>query len=167
MTPLERFESNEKIVYYVYQKEFPQHITAKEDLISEGRLGLWKACNSFNEERGTQFSTLAYVVVRRHMVQYLRWLNKHKLTVSLEDKLPDEEDICLIDTIGNNEDLTLGYSIIECLEKFSERDQQILKLLMCGYSQQETADMYHVSQATVSRALTKYKKLLEREIIDL
>jgi RNA polymerase sporulation-specific sigma factor len=43
----------------------------REDLLQEGMIGLWKAVQAFQQDRGAKFLTLARVTVRRQMISAL------------------------------------------------------------------------------------------------
>lgn len=77
---------NMKLVYSVYNDNFKNTMfyIDKEDLISEGMLGLVKAANSFNPEK-QKFSTYAYVCIKNHMINYCNREFKHKNVLSFEE----------------------------------------------------------------------------------
>lgn len=56
---------NIRLVYYVFGKFSQTEVTSlhKDDIISSGLLGLVKAANSFDSERGTKFSTYAALCI--------------------------------------------------------------------------------------------------------
>lgn len=167
MTPLERFEENERLVFHVYHTEFGSHEEECEELISEGRLALWKACCNFNESRGVQFSTYAVTAIRNSIWNYLNRIKRHAMVCSLDEKISEDSDgcpMCLIDTIGQEEDHTARYVLHHCLDQLADRDKQMVQLLMEGYTQLEISVKLGVSQPTVCRCLYRFRTLIEKEM---
>lgn len=58
MTPEELFSKNQKLVNYCAMG-FTVPTYLYEDLLQEGRLALWRACQDFDETRGFAFATYA------------------------------------------------------------------------------------------------------------
>lgn len=69
---------NLRLVYFCYNKLQTNALTVryKDDLISEGMLGLVKAANSFEPNRKTKFATYAIMCIRNQMLMFIRKLNK-------------------------------------------------------------------------------------------
>ena len=165
MTDTERFQKNCSLVGYVYQKEFAMYESYAADLIQEGNLALWKACKTYDESRGTTFSTFAYAVIRNAMRVYkTRVIEKHSGILSLDSPAGSENsEVTLKDILYAAEDNSAKYLIEVCLAKTPAKDQLILKRLMQGYTQEEIAHTYHMAQSTVSKCLNRFKKLLLEE----
>lgn len=167
MTPLERFEKHERLVFHVYHTEFGSHEQECEDIISEGRLALWKACCNFDENLGIQFSTYAVTAIRNSIHKYLNRIKRHSAVYSLDEPIADDGDdcaLCLIDTVIREEDYTARYALQHCMEQLCERDRRVIQLLMEGYTQQEISTKLGISQSTVCRCLCKFRTLIEKEI---
>lgn len=167
MTPLERFEKHEHLVFHVYHTRFSSHDDEREELISEGRLALWKACCSFDEDRGFQFSTYAVTVIQNRIYNYLNRVRRHASVLSLDEKIAEDSDgcaMCLLDTIGQEEDPTARYLLNDCMAQLDERDQHIVRLLMEGYTQQEVSVQLGIAQSTVCRCLCRFRTLIEKEM---
>jgi RNA polymerase sigma factor (sigma-70 family) len=167
MTPLERFGEHERLVFHVYHTEFSSHSHEREDIISEGRLALWKACHNFDESLQIQFSTYAVTAIRNAIRRYLNRIRKHSTVLSLDEKISEDNDgcmLCLIDTVVREEDPTARYLIQACIGQLDERDQRVIQLLLEGYTQQEISTRLSISQSTVHRCLWKFKTLIEKEM---
>lgn len=82
MSPEERYLSNENLVYDVLKKYFPMYFKS-EDMRQEGRIGLWKACITFNEDHGVAFSSYAYRCIRNAILMALRKKNVFPLSFHL------------------------------------------------------------------------------------
>lgn len=63
-----------RLVYHMYGKigDGPIKENYKEDIISEGMLGLCKAAHTFDESRGVRFSTYAAMCIRNAMLMFIR-----------------------------------------------------------------------------------------------
>lgn len=169
MTPQERFEQNRSLVGYVYQRHFLSYENEREDLISEGTLALWKACNNFDETRECKFSTYACVSIKNQMIQYIHnFISKYANLISLDDVVSDDGEghtLCMHETLAAKpEDKEIKYTIEMCLKKMTNLQKRIIHKIMLGYTQYEIAFQEGISQPTVSRCLTRFKKLYEEEI---
>src|SRR5690606_5671555 len=68
MTPEELFEKNIKLATYFAKKWFPSFPEwFREDVVAEAQFGLWKACVTFDSERGTKFSIYAGRVIMNQL----------------------------------------------------------------------------------------------------
>ena len=61
---------NQRLVYHMYDKLSKNQITInhKEDIISEGMVGLVKAANKFDPDKGVKFSTFASSCIAGYFV---------------------------------------------------------------------------------------------------
>ena len=83
MEQLERdrlITDNVKLVYYIYEKLSKNKITLryKDDIVSEGMIGLIKAARNFDETKGCKFATFAARCIQNEMLMFLRSLNKRQ-----------------------------------------------------------------------------------------
>lgn len=168
MTPTERFEQNQSLIGYVYQQSFTAWESEHEDLISEGRLGLWKACITFNEDWGVQFTTYAYPVIRNRMLSYInKYVVKHQNVISLDSVISDDGEghtLCLYEAVGKDDSVELKLLVKSCLARLCPVHRQIIELLMQGYTQDEIASSVHLSQSTVCRCLKRFKNIIMEEM---
>ena len=78
-----------------------------DDMISVGTIGLIKAINTFEMEKGTQLSTYAARCIENEILMLLRLTKKHNQVLSLEESFGKDKDgneICLQDIIANETD---------------------------------------------------------------
>ena len=111
-----------------------------DDLLSVGSIGLIKAINSFEFNKGTQFSTYASRCIENEILMLLRLNKKHKNVMSLQETINDdssENDIELINIIpSQDEELydqvehnMLCEKIIKTIEKkLPSRESEIIKM---------------------------------------
>ena len=152
-----------------------------DDLISVGTIGLIKAINSFEYNKGTQLSTYAARCIENEILMLLRVSKKHKNVMSLEDSLgqdkdgndieladvipADEEDVLTI--VENNVITSKILSIIK--EKLSARESEIICLRygiggQKSYTQREVADKLGISRSYISRLETKAISIIQKEV---
>lgn len=165
------YMENEKLAYYVIRREFPSYEN-NEDLIQEAKLALWKACLHFNPERGHQFSTYAYHVIKNTLRSVLRRESQTfeqrmgNGIVSLDAEIGGEDDGAKT-TIGS---LTSAEGVSDCsiletneimLKVLNEDELQLCKELASGMSQQEIAKREGLTRQGLNNRLLKIRKKLE------
>ena len=140
-----------------------------EDLFATGILGLVKAVNTFDFDKGFAFSTYAAMCIKNEILMTFR-----KKRVSIAFSLDDNADL------GNGEEVPYS-EIIACDRKFEEEaieneifsefqkllsdtEKRIIELYLSDKTQMEIASSIGISQAQVSRleksALDRMKKLM-------
>ena len=144
-----------------------------EDCYSIVAIGLCKAAAMFDETRGYSFSTFAYKVMNNEMLAVFRKYKAQKaipqyLIQSYESIIPAVDndkttiaDLCLVDKQDKYEDLITTISCEKTLETLSERDKQIIHLLILGYKQEYIGKKFAITQSTVSRIKGKFIKKLK------
>ena len=135
-----------------------------EDLFATGILGLVKAVNTFDFDKGFAFSTYAAMCIKNEILMTFR-----KKRVSIAFSIDDNSNL------GNGEKVPYS-EIIACDRKFEEEviendlfsefqkilsdtEKRIIELYLNDKTQTEIAEILGFSQAHVSRTL---KKLLEK-----
>ncbi len=131
-------EHNLRLVAHIVKKYY---VTYKEqdDLISIGTIGLIKAIDSFDVEKGARFATYAGKCVQNEILMYFRSQKKLSLENSLNDPVDTDKDgnpltyldiLCSDDDIAEEIDLrirsTLMYKAIK--ESLSEREKKVISL---------------------------------------
>ena len=165
MTPEELYFKNEALVYHVLNKKFPMS-RFDDDFQQIARLGLWKACLSYNETKG-KFSTYAVPCIANQIKMELRKMGRKPIEVSLEALVKDtdensetltisgmligEQDVGFVDTIWVDKELT-------------DRQKRILGLLYDGMVQSDIAREIGISQTMVSREVTKIRNVAQKYI---
>lgn len=156
-------EDNINLVYFVYTKYFSVKDCGreKEDLISEGMLGLINAATKYSPGRGVTFCTFACVCIHRKMCLYLR-NNRERLEadiVSLDApaRVGDSDIITIADTIASPEESIID-TILNEKQLFdslvlSEQERQILTYRYLGYTQVEIADILGLSRQRIGQAI--------------
>ena len=170
-------EHNLRLVAHVVKKYSNSNYDA-DDLISIGTIGLIKAIDSFNQEKGIRLATYASRCIENELLMLMRSSKKQSKEVSLYDPVGSDKegntiqllDICVaeeVDIIAQMEQEQNLSRLREYIDKVltkREREIIILRYGLCGTretTQREIADMLNISRSYVSliekKALKKLK----------
>ena len=154
---------NIRLVYYVFGKFSQTEVTSlhRDDIISSGLLGLVKAANTFDSERGTKFSTYAALCIQNEMLMYMRKVRRYfGKEISLEEPVSTDETgmvLTIADTIEANEnpqdECLAGIMFAEFQRRLSTLDRSVLKMKMEGYRQKEIARRLGYSQGYIAKRI--------------
>jgi RNA polymerase sporulation-specific sigma factor len=167
-------EHNLRLVAHIVKK-FENTGEDTEDLISIGTIGLIKAIESFQPNKGTKLATYAARCIENEILMHLRSLKKSRKDVSLHDPIGTDKEgneITLIDVLGSDSDEVVDevqlklekVKIYNHLSLLDEREQEVIRGrfgLPDGEekTQREIAEELGISRSYVSRiekrALTK------------
>ena len=151
-------------------KKFKNSLEA-DDLISVGTIGLIKAVDTFNAEKGSQFSTYASRCIENEILMLIRANKRHKDVISLNspfinkkdgEEVPFEEND-YIEQFDNHFLVDRITKIID--EKLDEREREVMKLRYGLYggdtkTQNEVAKMLGISRSYISRIEGKALKII-------
>ncbi|WP_194190248.1 RNA polymerase sporulation sigma factor SigK [Clostridium chrysemydis] len=171
-------ERNLRLVAHIVKKySFPNKDV--DELISIGTVGLIKAIDSFNVDKGTRLATYASRCIENEILMLFRNNKKQKGEVYLQDPIGvDKEgnEICLIDVLSSDKDSVLekvesNLEIKALYEKMGEiltkREHDIL-IMRYGLrdgkckTQREIATQLDISRSYVSRIEKKALKKLQK-----
>ena len=173
-------ERNMRLVAHI-AKKYNNSSDEQDDLISIGTIGLIKAIETFNIEKGTRLATYASKCIENEILMSIRTNKKNKVQVSLQDPIGmDKEgnEISLIDVLGTDIDYILDQvelkvqisKLYEQLDKIlTNREKEIVLLryglTTCGYkTQREIAEKLKISRSYVSRIEKRALKKLRKEL---
>lgn len=132
-----------------------------DDLIQICLLGLTKAARTYKSEKSS-FTTYAYNVIRNEIAMELRRINKGKNIYSLEEILPNTDNITIEDVLKSDYDIEeefINKEERELLYKYigelNGRERKILSLYLNGCNQTQISKELNMSQANISRILRK------------
>ncbi|MGV3024642.1 RNA polymerase sporulation sigma factor SigK [Clostridium thermobutyricum] len=173
-------EKNLRLVAHIVKKySFPNKDV--DELISIGTVGLIKAIDSFDVDKGTRLATYASRCIENEILMLFRNNKKQKGEVYLQDPIGvDKEgnEICLIDVLSSEKDLVLEKveSNLEIKALYSKMEDSLTKrerdIIIMRYglrdgkckTQREIAALLNISRSYVSRiekkALKKLNKVL-------
>ena len=172
-------ERNLRLVAHVVKK-FVSPTRDMDDLISIGTIGLIKAINTFNVDKGTRLATYASRCIENEILMMLRNEKKINKEISLQEPIGiDKEgnEISLIDVIETNEEdiidqVDLSMKIRELYDKIKvslkKREKLVLELRygldnQPVKTQREIASMLGISRSYVSRIEKKALSKLQTE----
>ena len=160
-------ERNMRLVAHI-SKKYNNSSEELDDLISIGTIGLIKAIDTFNVDKGIRLATYASKCIENEILMNIRSNKKNKMQVSLQDPIGVDKEgnaISLIDILGTDVDyivdkVELKMKISKLYEKIeqilTERENEIIKLRYGltphGYkTQREIAQKLNISRSYVSR----------------
>ena len=160
-------EHNLRLVAHIVKK-FAINGENTEDLISIGTIGLIKAINTFDPQKGTRLATYAARCIENEILMNLRSTKKMKQEVSLQNPIGvDKEgnEISLMDILGTDSDaitdeVALKFQKRKLYNKIKTvlkgREKRVIELRYgllngVGKTQREIAKMLGISRSYVSR----------------
>lgn len=165
MTPLELFHENEKLVYHVINRYYPTFV-GNDDVEQEALLGLWKACDTYDENKNLQFSTYACTVIINTIRMYLRTILKPSDILREAESLdanafndPNSPD--RYDTYGVDMEWLDSKGFMYHL---TPRQKRIVCLRIKGYTMRRIAEKLGVSYTLIWRELKRIRKVWDTYI---
>ncbi len=173
-------EYNLRLVAHIVKK-YQTGNRSTEDLISIGTIGLIKAINTYDTDKGSKLVTYASRCIENELLMRLRQERKEVREISLYEPIGTDregKEISLMDVIRiDEEDVLLNVITSESLrniddlftEVLDDREQQVIALRYGLYdnqelTQKEISNLLHISRSYVSRiekkALLKLRSAL-------
>ncbi len=171
---------NLRLVAHIVKKY--QGADETDDLISTGTIGLIKAINTYDEDKGTQLATYSARCIENEILMLLRANKKYAGTVSLSDAVGTDKDgneLTLMDLLADD-----GESVIDVVGKKLERKKFLHLLRNClndreftviclryglkGGSplpQREVASFLKISRSYISRIEKKSIEKIKKEVV--
>ncbi len=170
-------EHNLRLVAHVVKK-YSNTIYETDDLISIGTIGLIKAVDSFNKEKGIRLATYASRCIENELLMLMRSSKKQSKEVSLFDPIGSDKegntiqlmDICIaeeVDIIEQMEEEQRLNKLQDYIDKVLTKREKEIIVLRYGLSggrevtQREIADQLNISRSYVSRIEKKALKKLK------
>lgn len=170
---------NLRLVAHIIKK-FNPAIKDTDDLISIGTVGLIKAIESFDYNKGNRLATYAAKCIENEILMFVRSSKKAKLEIYLQEPIGvDKEgnEICLIDVLGTESDAVLDEvenkisikRLHALIERVLEGKEKLIIKLRYGLTgepqtQREIAKYLGISRSYVSRIEKKALKKLAKEM---
>lgn len=172
-------ERNLRLVSHIVKKYYSK-TNDTDDLISIGTIGLIKAIDSFNAEKGTRLATYASRCIENEILMHFRAGKKVANDVYLNDTLEIDKDgnpLTIEDTISSPDDLADNLEvkvrwekvakIIENMEDEREREIIILRYGLDNkkpLTQREVAQRLNISRSYVSRIEKKVLNDIKQQV---
>ena len=175
-------EYNLRLVAHIVKK-YQTGNRSTEDLISIGTIGLIKAINTYDTDKGSKLVTYASRCIENELLMRLRQERKEAREISLYEPIGTDKEgneISLLDIVESPPvDIVEQYSVREDIrfllcslkDTLSQKEYQVICLRygLFGIEQQtqkEVAAQLHISRSYVSRieknALQKLRELFEQ-----
>jgi len=172
-------EHNLRLVVHIVKKY--SMAGEADDLISVGTIGLIKAINTYNLDKGSQLSTYASRCIENEILMLLRLNKKHNQVYSLEESLGHDKDgneITLSDIIsGDIDEVSNGVETCVLNEELNNLMKEVLpereyKIICLRYGVNNTpalpqrivAKKLNISRSYISRLETKALKTIREEV---
>ena len=166
-------ERNLRLVSHIVKKYYSK-TNDTDDLISIGTIGLIKAIDSFNPEKGIKLATYASRCIENEILMYFRNIRKNATDVYLGDSIEMDKDgtpLTIQETISDSRDLAEDLEtkikweqVSKIIQNISDEREKEIIILRYGLNnkkpltQREVAQKLNISRSYVSRI---EKKVLE------
>ena len=170
-------EHNLRLVAHVSKKYYSMTADS-DDLISIGTIGLIKAINTFDYEKGARLATYAAHCIQNEILMHLRTLKKTAQDISMNEPIDSDgegnpltfsdviyEDDTIADDIDLNDKTVQLYQYIEDLKNPMEKEIIILRYGLYNkkpLTQREVAQRLGISRSYVSRIETRVLEKLRK-----
>ncbi len=173
-------EHNLRLVAHVIKKYYSTNVS-QDDLISIGTIGLIKAINSFDVEKGTRLATYAARCVENEILMNFRAMKKTAQDISINEPIDTDSEgnpLTLMDIISTEDEivddiykLSMIKKLTKEIEKIDNPREKSIIILRYGLdgnkpmTQLEVSKLLCISRSYVSRiekkALNSLRKSLE------
>lgn len=176
----ELIEHNLRLVAHIIKKYYSSSVQ-QDDLISIGTIGLIKAINTFDPDKGTRLATYAARCIENEILMQFRAQKKTSQDISVNEPIDTDSEgnpLTLMDIISTEDEIVEDIYKITMLKKLSTevgriKDQREKSIIMMRYgldgmrpmTQLEVSKKLNISRSYVSRiekkALKELRKALE------
>lgn len=160
------FESNIRLVYKVYNDHFQDCRWIEDDLIQEGMIGLWKACQAFDESRGVPFGSFAYICIRNSMGMLLRREARHaehmNFDLQVDEYRATVQELSKIDEREQIQTSLLVQDVLSQAKAIGCYD--IVQMKLAGMKQKDIAAKLGMKEVAVSEALAGAMKKIRENL---
>ena len=159
-------EHNMRLVSHIVRKYYSSY-QFPDDLLSIGSLGLIKAVDTFDPDKGTKFATYGARCIQNEILMFFRSQKKTNMEISLNDTIDVDRDgnpltyldiISVPERIAEQIDMEIHIKkirkLVDTVLDGREREIIVLRYGLCGYSpltQREVAKHLGISRSYVSR----------------
>lgn len=175
----ELIEHNLRLVAHIIKKYYSNNVQ-QDDLISIGTIGLIKAVNTFNPDKGTRLATYAARCIENEILMQFRAQKKTSQDISVNEPIDTDSDgnpLTLMDIISTEDEIIDDIYKISMLKKLSEEigrinDPREKTIIMMRYgldgakpmTQLEVSKKLNISRSYVSRIEKKALKELRKKL---
>lgn len=176
----ELIEHNLRLVAHIIKKYYSSSVQ-QDDLISIGTIGLIKAINTFDTDKGTRLATYAARCIENEILMQFRAQKKTSQDISVNEPIDTDSEgnpLTLMDIISTEDEIVEDIYKMTMLKKLSTevgkiKDPREKSIIMMRYgldgmrpmTQLEVSKKLNISRSYVSRiekkALKELRKALE------
>ncbi len=172
---------NLRLVAHISKK---YHLRGSEmdDLISIGTIGLIKAVNTFNPDKGVRLSSYSARCIENEILMHFRNINKSALDISIDEPIETDKNgniLTLMDTIACDESIADKIDVKMDIQKLKKNILKLLgpreRTIIClryglgggkCLPQREVAEKLKISRSYVSRLEKKSIKILKDSFVN-
>lgn len=162
----ELIEHNLRLVAHIIKKYYSNSVQ-QDDLISIGTIGLIKAVNTFDPDKGTRLATYAARCIENEILMQFRAQKKSAQDISVNEPIDTDSEgnpLTLMDIISTEDEIVEDIYKITMLKKLSKEierigDQREKAIIMMRYGLDGTKPM---TQLEVSKKLNISRSYVSR-----
>lgn len=165
---LNKYDPLIKKMAYSFCNNYKSYNLDYEELLQEGRLALYKAISSYDENREILFFTYVFSSIRKAMLKVIETLNNNKnKALFCHDSL---ESCYLIPSSDNSNidimiDSEFYNNIIYIKSKLKDLDSQIFELKYNGFSYKDISELLGVPIKLVDNKMTQIRKKIKNYLL--
>lgn len=175
----ELIEHNLRLVAHIIKKYYSSSVQ-QDDLISIGTIGLIKAINTFDPDKGTRLATYAARCIENEILMQFRAQKKTAQDISVNEPIDTDSEgnpLTLMDIISTEDEIVEDIYKITMLKKLSTevgriKDPREKSIIMMRYgldgmrpmTQLEVSKKLNISRSYVSRIEKKALKELRKSL---
>ncbi|MDO4191702.1 MAG: sigma-70 family RNA polymerase sigma factor [Erysipelotrichaceae bacterium] len=150
-----------------------------DDLMQEGMLALYKAADTYREDRGSSFATFLTIVIKNTMITYTRTVKRKQLgrvnhmysldsmisennpaieTLEQKNRLSDPEYVLRMNQARDR--------LMEQISKLNPREQQVLLSWMNGNSYSSSAQEMGITAKQFDGRKQRVRKKIKKSILE-
>ena len=153
-----------------YHKKYKKFNIPVDELIQEGKIGLYYAIRNFNEEKDIKFYTFALLCIKRNMMScIIKWTRNKNLmytnTFSYDETLLDDTSYEFSPEIIIRNFEYEKY-IIDFKNSLDFLDANIFELRYNSFSYKDIAELLDISKKKVDNTLIKIREKLKKYMLD-
>lgn len=163
-------EDNKGLVHWVARR-YRVNESDYDDLIQEGYMGLMRAAETFNSDKGA-FSSYAVQWIRSKMSRYIKYhIAKYQEETSLNRPVGAEEEAELMELIESGEDLqgelvsrTVGGELIHEIKRLLSAEEYEVFMLsqLFNYSVKEISKTRDIEEKAVTNSINRARSKIRR-----
>ncbi len=177
----ELIEHNLRLVAHIIKKYYSNSVQ-QEDLISVGTIGLIKAINTFDPDKGTRLATYAARCIENEILMQFRAQKKNAQDISVNEPIDTDSEgnpLTLMDIISTEDEIvediykmSMLKKLASEIEKISDPREKSIIIMRYGLdggnamTQLEVSKKLNISRSYVSRIEKKALKALRKALED-